>query len=198
MRSTNKLNKVIWLLITQTILKLCFAEISERAILFFPLQIDNPRSISIGKKVFISNDAWIAGGKDSGEVTLRIDDYTRIGHFFHCIGLHNVHIGKSVLIADKVFISDSSHRFEDVSIPVFDQGMEQLKAVNIGDESWIGENVSILGASVGRHCVIGANSVVTRDIPDYCVAVGSPAKVIKRYDPSKQIWIPVNKGEEYE
>ena len=52
----------------------------------------------------------------------------------------------------------------------------------------MGENVCVIGAKIGKQCVIGANSVVIHDIPDYCVAVGSPAKIIKRYDYSTQIW----------
>lgn len=58
----------------------------------------------------------------------------------------------------------------------------------IGNVAWIGENVCIIGASVGKNSVIGANSVVTRDIPDFCVAVGSPARVIKKFDFSDECW----------
>lgn len=191
MRNTSKINKAYWLIKTQTIFKSCFAEIGKRAIIFFPMQIDNPQSISIGKKVFISNDSWLAGRKNQKDTTLRIDDFTRIGRFFHCIALHDVYIGKSVLMADKVFISDASHVFKNVSLPIFSQGMEMVNPVYIGDESWIGENVCIIGAKIGKHCVIGANSVVLHDIPDYSVAVGSPAKVIKKYDFETKEWISI-------
>ena len=54
--------------------------------------------------------------------------------------------------------------------------------MSIGDNSWIGNHAAIIGCSVGRHCVVGANAVVTRDVPDYCVVAGSPARIIKRYD----------------
>jgi acetyltransferase-like isoleucine patch superfamily enzyme len=63
------------------------------------------------------------------------------------------------------------------------------KEVIIGSGSWIGENVCIIGASVGRNSVIGCNSVVTKDIDDYCIAVGSPARVIKRFDFNTRQWI---------
>jgi acetyltransferase-like isoleucine patch superfamily enzyme len=59
----------------------------------------------------------------------------------------------------------------------------------IGDGSWIGENACIIGAHVGKNCVIGANAVVTSDIPDYSVAVGVPAVVIKRFDAPSKMWI---------
>ena len=94
-------------------------------------------------------------------------------------------------MADKVFISDASHVFKNVSLPIFSQGMEMVNPVYIGDESWIGENVCIIGAKIGKHCVIGANSVVLHDIPDYSVAVGSPAKVIKKYDFETKEWISI-------
>ena len=64
----------------------------------------------------------------------------------------------------------------------------QKHDVEIGEGSWLGENVCVLGAIIGRHCVIGANSVVTKDIPDYSIAVGAPAKVIKRYDFTTNSW----------
>lgn len=62
----------------------------------------------------------------------------------------------------------------------------------IGDGSWIGTNSVISGdVHIGKHCVIGANSVVIKDIPDYCVAVGTPAKVVKKYDFNEKKWISI-------
>ena len=74
-------------------------------------------------------------------------------------------------------------------MPIMNQPVKVLRKVRIGEGSWLGENVSVCGASIGKHCVIGANSVVTKDIPDYCVAVGSPAKVVKKYDSEKKQWV---------
>ena len=62
------------------------------------------------------------------------------------------------------------------------------RSVEVGDGSWLGENVCILSASVGRNSVIGANSVVTRDIPDFCVAVGAPALIIRHYNHKSRTW----------
>ena len=93
------------------------------------------------------------------------------------------------MIADKVYISDNLHEYTNVCIPIIEQPIIQKKNVSIGSGSWIGENVCIIGATIGKHCVIGANSVVTHDIPDFSVAVGSPAKIIKRYDFSQNKWV---------
>ena len=85
------------------------------------------------------------------------------------------------------------HCFEDINTPIKNQPIKQLKIVVIGEGCWIGEHVSIIGASVGKHSVVGANSVVTHDIPDYCVAVGSPARIIKRYNFDTKQWEKTDK-----
>ncbi|SHL99392.1 Hexapeptide repeat of succinyl-transferase [Flavobacterium flevense] len=133
---------------------------------------------------------WIAALPLTNEsnCNLIIGEGTIIGHLNHIYATGEIIIGKNVLTADKVYISDNLHKYEDVNIPVMHQGIRQLSKVKIGDGSWIGENVCVMGASIGRNCIIGANSVVTKDIPDYCVAVGSPARIIKKYNITLQKW----------
>jgi acetyltransferase-like isoleucine patch superfamily enzyme len=70
-----------------------------------------------------------------------------------------------------------------------DKSIKQNNTVEIGDGTRISENVCMLGARIGKNCVVGANSVVTSDIPDYCIVVGVPAKIIKRYDFHLNKWI---------
>lgn len=157
------------------------------------LRVDGKENISIHKGVIIQKMTWIAAMPltKAEKCHLSIGEGTVIGHFNHIFATGEIEIGKNVLTADKVFISDNKHDYRQTNIPILSQGIIQLPKVTIGDGSWIGENVCIMGASVGRNCVIGANSVVTRDIPDYCVAVGSPAKVIKKYDFSINEWLSV-------
>lgn len=102
----------------------------------------------------------------------------------------SVILGKYVTIGPYVYISDRSHEYRDISDPIISQGyFSQGEGVQIGDETWIGVHASVIGAvKIGKHCVIGANSVVTSDIPDYSVAVGTPARVIKKYDFEKKQW----------
>ncbi len=183
------LSKAIWFIITQTIFRFVFGHIGRRSVVNYPLQIDNGKSIAIEDHVYISQGAWLMGAAEKS--SLRIMTGTAIGHFSHIIALESVVIEKSVLIADKVFITDCTHRYADIEEPVKTQGVDIIKPVTIGEGSWIGENVCICGASVGRHCVIGANSFVKKDIPDFCVAVGCPARVVKRYDFSEEKWIMV-------
>lgn len=102
-------------------------------------------------------------------------------------------IGANTMIAEGCFISDNNHGYADPDRSVKAQPLETPGEVVIGDDGWIGAHVCVVGnVRIGRHCVVGAHSVVTRDLPDFCVAVGAPARVIRRYDPAAQAWRPVS------
>lgn len=113
------------------------------------------------------------------------------------IGMSNViigpvTIGNNVIFAQNIVVSGLNHGYEDVNIPPYLQKTTS-KLITIGDDVWIGANcVVTAGTKIGKHCVIGAGSVVTKDIPDFSVAVGNPAKVIKVYDPVSTKWEKVN------
>lgn len=108
----------------------------------------------------------------------------------------SITIGDDVLLASKIFISDHNHgKYSglDADSPKVlpNERNLNLKPVYIGDNVWIGEMVTILpGVSIGMGSIIGANSVVAKDIPANCIAVGIPARPIKRYNMEKQIWEP--------
>ena len=87
-----------------------------------------------------------------------------------------------------MYIADNAHGYKLINVPIIDQPVEQLNEVQIDEGSWLGEHVCIIGASIGKHCVIGANSIVNKDIPDYSIAVGTPARVIKRYNFDTKLW----------
>lgn len=167
-----------------------FGEFHLNASIVNPLHIVGYGNIFIGKNVRIQDYTWIqsAALTGSSHSKLVIGENTTIGHFNHIIATRSVQIGPNVLTADKVYISDNIHGYIDINCPIKDQPIVQKKEVVIGADSWLGENVCVIGACIGKHCVVGANSVVTRDIPDYSVAVGSPARLIKRYDFDSQKW----------
>ncbi|MCZ6594522.1 MAG: acyltransferase [Bacteroidetes bacterium] len=102
--------------------------------------------------------------------------------------MKEVYIGKNVLIADRVFISDNLHGYENVAKPVQEQQSVFKNPVRIGAGSWIGVNAAVIGAEIGKNCVIGANAVVTKDVPDYCVVAGIPARIIRRFNEEKGEW----------
>lgn len=158
-----------------------------------PLRIDGGDNIFIGKSVSIKYKSWIAAKPLTGSDSCRLvfEEGCVIGHFNHIFATKSIILQKNVLTADKVYISDNLHGYDDIKVPILKQPIVQKKAVEIGEGTWLGENVCVIGANVGKHCIIGANSVVTRDIPDYSVAVGAPAKVIKKYDFHSHEWVKV-------
>lgn len=160
------------------------------SVIIKPLKLDGVANIIIGGKVIVHYKTWLAALPLTGEkgCLLQIKDGAIIGHFNHIYATKCIIIEEDVLTADKVYISDNLHGYEDVNIPIRNQAIIQNKEVRVGRGSWLGENVCVLGANIGKQCVIGSNSVVTKDIPDYCVAVGAPARIIKRYCFDNQTW----------
>ena len=169
--------------------KSSFSAFGLRSTLSFPFKVSGAKYICVGKKVHIHEQAWLLAQKiDEHDPKIEIGDNTYIGRNAHIVSVRDVKIGSSALIADKVYISDNSHEYQDIQVPIKSQTVVFKKSVCIGDHSWLGENVCVIGASVGKHSVVGANSVVTSDIPDYSIAVGTPAKVVKQYNHQTNQW----------
>ena len=109
---------------------------------------------------------------------LSIDDNSGIG--IHCEINGPVTIGKNVMMGPEVVIYTRGHKHDRCDIPMMEQGSDEVRPVVIGDDIWIGRRAIIMpGVKIGTGCIIGAGAVVTKDIPDYSVAGGVPAKVIK-------------------
>ena len=126
---------------------------------------------SCGKKVNIEKnanfDSSVCLGNNSG-----LGVNCRIGP--------NVTIGSNVMMGPNVTIYTQNHETKRTDIPMADQGFKVLKPVIIGDDCWLGDSVIILpGVTIGNGCIIGAGSVVRKDIPDYAVVIGNPARIIK-------------------
>ena len=181
----NKINKGYFLMFYKRSFKL----FGKHSTISFPFQVNGAKFVSIGEKVHIHTNAWLlALPNHTSTPNLIIHDNTYIGRLVHIVCVNNITICKDVLISDKVYISDNLHEYKDINIPIKSQNIINKGDVVIGEHTWLGENVCVIGSSVGKHCVVGANSVVVTDIPDYSVAVGSPAKVIKRFNKSTANW----------
>ena len=150
----------------------------------FPSIIRNPAGIdifpwyqfSLGKYSTIEDFATVSNG--AGD--LIIGDLVRIG--IGSVVLGPAIIGTGCSIGQHAFVSGFNHCYQDVNINIKFQDL-------IEEDTYIGANSVILaGVHIGKHCQIGAGSVVTKDIPDYSIAVGNPARVIKRYDFQQQEW----------
>ncbi|MEL7318094.1 MAG: acyltransferase [Pseudomonadota bacterium] len=166
-----------------------FGSMGQRVRIVRPLRIFGARYCHFEDDAVLQFGAYIAALKEHEEAPLlKIGARTMIGNHAHIVATRRVEFGRSVLTADRLFVADNRHTFEDPSTPIRDQGLTVLAQVMIGDGSWIGENVCICGASIGAHCVIAANSVVNRDIPDRCVAAGAPARIVKRYCERRADW----------
>ena len=97
-----------------------------------------------------------------------------------------------VMFASNIHINDALHGSENANEPYKYQKISRIAPILIKRGCWIGQNVVILpGVTIGKYAIIGANSVVTKSIPDRCIAVGTPAKVIKKWDETKQRWLSV-------
>ncbi len=139
------------------------------------VRMDTPpyRRFWLGKRSVIESYCCINNAV--GDIT--IGDYTRIG--IHCTVIGPVCIGSHVNLAQGITVTALNHNFEEPTKRIDEQGIT-TKPVVIGDDVWIGANAVILpGVTIGRHCVIAAGAVVTKDVPDYTLVGGVPAKVIK-------------------
>lgn len=161
--------------------------------------ITGGKRIFIGENVYVRKNTWLAADPVTGDANCKlvIGDGTYIGNNCHIYASSLIEIGKKVLIADKVYLSDNIHSYENINVPVIDQPVKQTNPVILKDGCWLGENVCVIGAVIGTNSVVGANSVVTKDVPDYCVAVGSPAKIVKRFNPSSGTWEKTNAEGEF-
>ncbi|KQX18547.1 MULTISPECIES: DapH/DapD/GlmU-related protein [unclassified Sphingomonas] len=170
-----------------------FGSFGRRVRVVWPLRLTGLKNMHVGDDVTIAQAACILVVRDLvNDPRLSIGNGTKIGEFAHIVCSHDVSLGKDVLIAHRVFISDCGHAFGNVDLPILHQGLEKGASVSIGDGTWLGENVCILSATVGRNCIVGANSVVTGVIPDYSVVVGAPAKIVRRFCTSRRRWLPTD------
>lgn len=123
---------------------------------------------------------------NNGVGAIHIGHRTRIGIGSVLIG--PVEIRNDVRIAQNVVMSGLNHSYEDITKPISQQPVT-TKPITISDETWVGANVFIsAGVTIGKHCVVAGGSVVTKDVPDYCIVVGNPARVIKTYNPESGKW----------
>lgn len=173
-----------------------FRQFGKESSLVNPLKIQGAERIVVEDNVSIANLCWLAAvpltGCDDCELVFKTG--STVGDFCHIYSTKSIIVEKDALIANFVYVSDNLHCYENVDMSVKFQPISQLKSVVLGEGCWIGEHVAIIGASVGKHSVIGANSVVTHDIPDFCVAVGAPARIVKRYNSETRKWQKTDKN----
>jgi acetyltransferase-like isoleucine patch superfamily enzyme len=165
---------------------------------------DIRRSVSgymrIGNSVLLERnvrlDIPIAPTKE--ELVILIGDGCAFGQRATILAINRVQIDQNSIFAPSVLIADHNHEFEDVTLPIREQGGTRGGTVRIEEGCWVGFGSAIVSTQgelvIGRNSVVGANSLVTRSIPPYSVATGNPARVVKHFDSEKGEWVLGSSG----
>jgi acetyltransferase-like isoleucine patch superfamily enzyme len=127
---------------------------------------------------------------NNGVGDVLIGERTKIGLSNTIIG--PVTVGNDVRLAQNITLSGLNHNYEDVNLPIHVQGVSTSPII-VEDDAWIGANVVVVaGVTIGKHSIVAAGSIVTKNIPPFSVAVGNPARVIKTYNPETKVWEKVH------
>lgn len=185
-----------------------FANNPKKLRIDLPRRIMNPERIYFGNNVFIGPGSLLFAMTHYPTVSMQPPDKKLpVQNFDSKITIGNnvtsteglqiaacseVSIGDDVMFASNVHINDGMHGYEHADEPYKYQKMFRIAPIKIKRGCWIGQNVVILpGVEIGEFTIIGANSVVTRSLPKQSIAVGAPAKAVKKWDKQSQEWIPV-------
>jgi acetyltransferase-like isoleucine patch superfamily enzyme len=168
-----------------------FGSFGDGSIITFPYEtLVNVEHIHIGSATVISRyvsltAGWMPRQTDLPDRVVAIGDRCLIGRGSTVIAHQSIEIGDDVWTGHHVHITDMNHGYEDLDVTISRQAQPEAP-VSIGYGSWLGHGVVVLpGSRIGRHVVVGAGSVVTGDLPDHSVAVGAPARVIRRHRPGE-------------
>lgn len=177
--------------------RLVFKSFGKGSYIHRPLYISNPMFIAIGERVSIMGGVRLEVIQDNKKriPELSIGSNTNIEQNVHIVCHSRIRIGDNVSITGNCAIVDVTHPYSEVGNPVKIGAriQDDDSFVEIGDGTWIGYGSVILpNVRIGKYVVIGANSVVVRDVPDHTIVAGTPAREIKRFDPVAGAWIKVN------
>lgn len=168
---------------------------SSAKLLLLPFDIRGRKYIRWGANFRAGFGCRLEAYPANQEITLIIGDNVQLHDYVHITASSKVIIGNDVLMASKIYISDTIHGSYTGDLNDSDPGMPpgsrplSFKEVVIGDRVWLGEFVSVLpGVAIGEGTIVGANSVVSKTLPPNVIAVGSPAKPIKKFNFTTKNW----------
>lgn len=171
------------------LIKSSFQSFGKKSIIKPFLNFSKAKFISIGNNVNIGNSCRITVStsygllktKSTSKTKIKIGDYVDIGNNTFISANNNIKIGNHVIMAPNVFITDHDHGYKDITKNLNQQPLTEGGYVKIEDNVFLGIKCSILkNVTIGQHSVVGANSVVTKDVPPYSIVAGNPAKIIKK------------------
>jgi acetyltransferase-like isoleucine patch superfamily enzyme len=152
------------------------------------------RYIRIGNDVMLGRAVWlnIPNTSTCKDPAIILEDGCRIGRQSIISAKNEIHIMQNTILSPSVLLMDHNHAFEDVNVPIARQPMTPGGTIRIEEGCWIGFGAAIVSSRdelvIGRGSVVGANSVVTRSLPEYSVVAGNPARIVKQYDPVSKHW----------
>lgn len=183
-----------------------FANIPKNIFIDFPRRFANPDKITIGDNVSLGPGTflsaithyptiWMRAQKEDTphqtfEPKIVIGNRVTATADLQIAAVKEVVIEDDVMFASNIHINDSMHGYEHANQPYKYQALTKIAPICIKRGCWIGQNTIVMpGVTIGELSIVGANSVVNRDIPARCIAVGSPVKIIKRWSPTNQQWV---------
>ncbi|WP_050775101.1 acyltransferase [Desulfonatronospira thiodismutans] len=183
-----------------------FATYPKRLKINLPRNIANPQHIYIGDNVKFGPGCFLLAlteyptskmrNSEFNKATQKFNPVIKIGDnvtataYVQISALERITIEDDVMFASNVFVGDHQHGYQSAATPYKYQPIWKINPITIKKGCWIGQNVIVMpGVTIGECSIIGANSLVNKDIPPKCIAVGSPATVIKKWDDQSQIWI---------
>lgn len=166
-----------------------------------PSYIGKPVYIGNFKRIFIGNRVRILPGSRieviNNESSIIFEGNISIGQNFHITSAGNLIIGKNTTFAENIMVTNIDHDYEEIGKHILEQ-KHIVKETKIGENCFIGYGAVIqAGTILGKQCIVGANAVVRGHFPDYCVIVGVPARVVKRYDEKNGVWKKTDKYGEF-
>lgn len=175
--------------------RLGWKKFGKHSVIYQPILVSGKKGISIGNNVFIRNGArfecifsWGGASKQHYDASITIGDNTSIEQNVQLCSAGKLQIGHDCLLTADVYVGNVIHSYESPDQGPLGQPLI-VEDVSIGDYTFIGVGTKVLpGSHIGKNCIIGANSVIKGEIPDYSVAAGCPARVIKRYDFESGCW----------
>jgi acetyltransferase-like isoleucine patch superfamily enzyme len=168
----------------------------EKSYIRRPSTLLFPEFLHIGHDTDIHSNAYITPLKEYAEVQykpeIKIGSGVYIGRHAYFVAIDSITIGDGCVLSEYVYITDNAHGLHPDRGPIMLQPLESKGPVHIGRKCFLGFRVSIMpGVTLGEHCVVGANSVVTCSFPDYSMVAGAPARLIKRYSLELKRWLPI-------
>lgn len=153
----------------------------------------NPNSLFFGERISIGKHSYFLPCKEYAGISyspkIEIGDGCIIGIRNSFAAINSIKIGRNVLFAGYVHITDHSHGYEDIERPVTPQPLISKGPIEIEDDCWLGFGCEILsGVHIGKHSIIAARAVVTHDVPSYTIVAGNPARIIKSYNFELEKW----------